>query len=428
MTSRNFLFVQGNASHFHRRLGAALAESGHAVSRVNICGGDRLFWGGWHATDYRGPPAEFGDFLAGLYDRTGVTDVVLHNDCRATHRAAIDAARARGITVHVGEEGYLRPAWLTLERGGINGYSRLPADPAWYRAAARGLPAYAEHRAVEYGMGLRVRYDFQWQLANYLYLPRYPRYRTHRPYPIWAEYATWAARLAGLRRRAAESARVVADLLRGPRPFFVFALQLDTDSQIRVHSPFGRLMNSIAAVVEDFAGNAPEDTLLVIKNHPLDNGWINYRRRTRALAGRLGVADRVMFIDGGDLDLLVGRARGVINVNSTVGLTALQQGAPVIALGRAVYDIEGLTHRGRLASFWTDPAPPDAALLADFLAVLAGCAMIPGGFYTEESVRLAVAAAVARMTQAGDPLDGFQPGHRPFHSRVALPDRLDEAA
>ena len=97
-------------------------------------------------------------------------------------------------------------------------------------------------------------------------------------------------------------------------------------------------------------------------------------------------------------------------------------------LGRAVYDIDGLTHQGQLAGFWTDPAPPDAGLLADFLAVLADGAMIPGGFYNEKSIALAVAAAVGRMTRADDPLDGFQPGHRPFNPRVAITDRLDEAA
>ena len=166
----------------------------------------------------------------------------------------------------------------------------------------------------------------------------------------------------------------------------------------------------------------------MIKNHPLDNGWINYRRRSRTLARRLGVADRVIFLDGGALEPLIERARGVINVNSTVGLSALRVGAPVIALGRAVYDIEGLCHPGRLSEFWADPAPPDAGLLADFLAVLADTAMIPGGFYTESSVALGVEAAVRRMMRADDPQDGFPPGLRPFPARVAITDLADEAA
>ncbi len=34
-------------------------------------------------------------------------------------------ARARGLTIHVFEEGYLRPYWVTYERGGANGHSRL---------------------------------------------------------------------------------------------------------------------------------------------------------------------------------------------------------------------------------------------------------------------------------------------------------------
>ena len=31
----------------------------------------------------------------------------------------------RGLRIHVFEEGYMRPYWVTYERGGTNGHSRL---------------------------------------------------------------------------------------------------------------------------------------------------------------------------------------------------------------------------------------------------------------------------------------------------------------
>ena len=53
----------------------------------------------------------------------GITDLVLYGDTRPIHAMAIARAKAAGVTVHVFEEGYLRPWWVTYERGGANGHS-----------------------------------------------------------------------------------------------------------------------------------------------------------------------------------------------------------------------------------------------------------------------------------------------------------------
>ncbi|MGB0571058.1 MAG: capsule biosynthesis protein [Alphaproteobacteria bacterium] len=428
MTKRRFLFLQGNSCYFFSHLGRALRDCGHGVMRINQCGGDRAFWPvGDATTDFRGRLSEFGAFVGEFIDANRITDLILYNDCRPAHRMAIKASRHSGVVVHIFEEGYLRPAWITLERGGLNGYTRLPDDPNWYRARARSLPPFRAPWFGEYGMKNRVLYDFRWQIGNYFWFFRYPHYRTHRPYPIWVEYASWLTRLYKMRRGGEEADQIVADLAASGRSYVLFPLQLDTDSQVRIHSPFGRLVPAIRAVISDFARNAPLDMTLVIKNHPLDNGLVAFQRAAEQQAADLGVADRVIYIDGGDLDMLIGHARGVVNINSTVGLSALCAGAPVIALGKAVYDIAGLTHHGPLATFWGDPARPDEALLKDFLAVLADCAMIPGSFYTEDGASVAADHALKRILSAEDPLEGFHPGHRRFVSRIHGWDVVSDA-
>ena len=101
-------------------------------------------------------------------------------------------------------------------------------------------------------------------------------------------------------------------------------------------------------------------------------------------------------VDGGDLDKIVAR-RAVITVNSTVGGLALARGLPVIALGRAVYDIPELTHQGKFAEFWNAPKPAEADLFDAFRRVLAARCLIPGSFFSERGLRLAVEAAVDRL-------------------------------
>ncbi|WP_395022680.1 capsule biosynthesis protein [Dongia sp.] len=409
MSPRSFLFLQGHATPFYLRLGQALDRAGHDVGRINICGGDRLFWGDWHAEDFRGPVPDLDAAVSDAARRHGASDLVVYNDIRPCNAIAIAAAKRLGLRVHVFEEGYLRPDWITLERDGVNGNSRLPADPDWYRETARALPPASVAAPVGSGLRERIFYDFRWQAANYRHWLRYPRYRTHRPYPIWAEYATWMTRLSVLHFRRARAKALIADLVERNRRFFLFPLQLDTDSQIRQHSSYGRLSAAIDAVIENFARSAPGSAWLIVKNHPLDNAWINYRRLVERRARTLGVSERVRFIDGGDLNLLLDRCAGVVTVNSTTGLTALQRGRPVIALGKAVFRIPGLTSDAGLDAFWNDPRRPDPGLLSAFQRVLLETCLVNGNFYTEAGMPLAIENSVVRLTAETDLLSEAAP-------------------
>jgi capsular polysaccharide export protein len=76
---------------------------------------------------------------------------------------------------------------------------------------------------------------------------------------------------------------------------------------------------------------------------------------------------------------------------------ALACGLPVVALGKAVYDIAGLTFQGELDDFWRAPTPPNAVLFDAFRRVLAARCLIPGSFFNEAGLRIAVEAAIERL-------------------------------
>ncbi len=103
-----------------------LREAGCTVWRVGFNAGDRAFW--FHRASYipfRDRAEDWPARIAALIAEKGVTDLVLYGDTRQIHAEAIAAARAAGLTIHVFEEGYIRPYWVTYERGGANGHSRL---------------------------------------------------------------------------------------------------------------------------------------------------------------------------------------------------------------------------------------------------------------------------------------------------------------
>jgi capsular polysaccharide export protein len=396
-TRREFLFLQGLAGPFFALLGQRLANAGHGVHRINFNGGDKLFWRTPGATDYRRGLSRWPAFLESYLDRVPATDLVLFGDCRPLHAAAIRVARARGIQVHVFEEGYIRPDYVTVEAEGVNGHSMLPRNPEDYIRAARALPPLPEHPPIASYFGRRAREDLIYNLGSFLLTPLFPGYRTHRPWHILVEYAGWAARLLRKRHGMRRSSATIDLLNAGGKPFFVFPLQLDCDYQIRVHSNFGGMQPAIQQVLASFAAHGPADTLLVVKGHPLDNGLVNWEKRTRAISETLGIADRVVFIAWADIDPLVRAARGVVTVNSTTGTLALRYGVPTIVLGEAVYDIPRITHQAGIDAFWTKPEVPQAEVFDAFRRVLVDRCLIHGGYFSDEGLDMLIEGAAGRI-------------------------------
>lgn len=183
------------------------------------------------------------------------------------------------------------------------------------------------------------------------------------------------------------------------KPYFLVPLQLQTDYQIRVHSTFSGQEEAIATVLESFSKNAAPGDDIVFKVHPLDNGLIDWEREIGTLAARLGLDGRVHYLEGGDLGQLVEGARGVVTINSTVGLQALARGKPTKVLGTALFDVERLTDRQEIDGFWRNPQPPEPELRAAFFRLLAAAIHVRGNFYSREGAKAAAEAAARRLDE-----------------------------
>ncbi len=87
-------------------------------------------------------------------------------------------------------------------------------------------------------------------------------------------------------------------------------------------------------------------------------------------------------------------------MNSTVGTSALNANCPVIALGEAIYNIDGLTFQGSLDDFWANASPPDKALFAAFRQCYIKQTQINGSFYNQKGIAMAVSASVKKLLKA----------------------------
>ena len=394
--SRGILFLQGPFGSFFKLLGRKLEARGHRVYRINLNGGDRHDWGG--GDDFTGTSDQWPLFLDAYLLENRITDLVLFGDCRPLHHSALGIARLRERRIHVFEEGYIRPDFMTLELGGVNGNSNLSRDPDWYVATARSLPAIPEFASIPASFDRRVREGMAYYWAMAKGQLRFRHYRTHRPYSPVREGLGWFRRLIWRETEGERSRRALQAIK--DRRYFCFPLQLSSDAQIRTHSPFPSVTAAIDYVIASFARSAPADTLLVLKKHPLDLGFDAFQRTILHAAERGGVGDRVFYVEHADIVPMVESAIGVVTVNSTTGTLALRRGVPTAVLGQAVYHMPRITHQGPLDGFWGAPTPPEREVYDAFCRVLYDRSLVHGGFLSDEGMELLVANAVDRLELA----------------------------
>ena len=401
---KRFLFLQGVSSPFFAHLAEQVKAAGHTVWKVNFNCGDAAYWRQAGAWSFRHDVSLLPHWLTEKIEAHALTDVVLFGDRRPIHIAAISCARRLKKTVHVFEEGYFRPNWVTLERGGVNRYSALPRDPDWYLENAPRI-SEGSHQRIHTPLSVRAAHDMAYHLANIGNFIAYPGYRSHRPANAAVEYAGLARRFAMLGLHERRDKLICDRLVNGGEPFFLLPLQLDSDAQIRDFSSFSGMREVIATVVKSFASASHVDSHLLIKNHPLDTGFVDYPAEIKRVTVECGVQERVHYIETGDANPLLIHTKGVVLVNSTVGTAALEAGRPIKTLADPIYNLPGLTFQGQLDDFWKNGAPPEPGLAAAFRKMVMHTTLVNGGFYTKESMDLAARAAVRLLTSEKSPIE-----------------------
>lgn len=376
---RSALLLQGPVGPFFKRFGEDLRRRGARVTKVNFNAGDALFYRGPDVIKYDGRVAQWPTRFREIVAERQVDAIFVFGDQRAIHAPVIAIAKQLGIAVWAFEEGYLRPDYVTLEPGGVNGNSSMPKEAAAYRDAA--LPEPAEPLAIGATFGRHAMWTMMHSVALTFGFWRYPRYVHHRNSGTFYNAFCWTrGALRKLKYKVTERGLLDDVVAHHDGKYFVLPLQVHCDSQL-THSSYPSIEALIEEVVRTFAASAPADHLLVVKHHPHDTPYRDYTKALRAIGAKYGVGERLRYCHDLHLPTLLKHARGVVTMNSTVGISALHHRAPVKVLGRAVYDVHGLTSPQTLAEFFVDPAPVDYELYERFVAYLRAHNQINGSFY-----------------------------------------------
>lgn len=227
------------------------------------------------------------------------------NGLTGSRMAFLQGARDAGAPTLHAELAPL-PGRITLDPRGVNAEGAVPQDPAFFRA-----------------------------------------------YGARADIGDWRQIGAGLTARASRRADVgQGDGALPGTPFLFCPLQVPDDSQVTLFSGWCGGMAGFLSALGQAASHLPQGWHLRLKEHP------SAKVPLRPLLAPLLAGGRVVLDNATDSFAQVAASRGVVTLNSSMGLQAFFHDRPVITLGRAFFNLPGLV----------DHVPDQAALNALFAA------------------------------------------------------------
>ena len=415
---RMFLFLQGPHGPFFSQLACALESYGHATNQIGFNQGDKIFWANKRSfIPFTLPIHAWSGFLQREFREKQITDLVIYNDTRPLHKTAIQAAHAKGINVHIFEEGYLRPYWITYERDGSNGNSKLMS-----LAQSAVVPDHLTrgpdpvHAPCHWGdMREHIFYGAVYHWCILCANRQFPNFTSHREISIRKEFRLHLKQLVFTPARIAARFWANLTLKFGTFPYHLILMQLQHDSAFQNHSPFKTNASFLELTLRSFANNAPPHHHLVIKAHPLEDGRSEIAYHLRRLGTKFGINRRIHYLPGGKFAHVLDPALSVVTVNSTAGQQALWRGIPVKTLGQAIYNHDKFISKQSLDAFFAHPKAPNLQAYKAFRNFLLQTSQIPGGFYSKAGRQQAIAQLAKKMFHPLDPYSAYltdQPRHK----------------
>lgn len=259
--------------------------------------------------------------------------VVLWNGNKLPNITVAMAAKALGINQFYYENGLL-PGTSSLDPRGINFNASLSRDPSFYLS-------FDPHNSLKF--------------SEPALIPR----ADHRK-------------------------RCSFDFEKVPERYIFAPFQVPHDTQLASFSPWVDSMDMFYDVVVEAVKSLNDPSLKVVfKEHP------SWHKHYSHLYSKDSVA---IFANGNNTSDLIKCAEAVITINSTVGLEALLFNKPVLTLGQACYNIDGLVKHANDAELLskyvyeiTQGWQPDLLIRNKFFSFLEHVYCIPGVWkHTEE--------------------------------------------
>lgn len=376
--NRKILLLQGPVGPFFYRF-AKLLSLKNQIYKINFNGGDFLFYP-FKAKSYRGSLANLETFLQEFCKTYRIDCVIMFNDCRPIHKIGVKVAQSLNLQTYIFEEGYIRPNFITFEKDGVNANSTLPKDSNFY-LTYKNKPTQ-EEKNVQHSFRNMAWFSFLYWFGAFL-LGWYFNNKLHHRSLSFTEMFPWFLSLFRKHWYRFSQKEDRDFILDSKKNYFVVVLQVYNDTQIKNHFEGRRIENFIKNSIRSFAKYSKKQHFLVIKHHPMDRGYKNYKKFIKRQTRKYNVSQRVIYIHDIHLPTLLKNALGCVVINSTTGLSSILHKCPTKVCGNAFYNIQGLTYQESLNKFWkaAKKYKINQTLFERFRSFLIDKVQINGSFY-----------------------------------------------
>lgn len=383
---KNILLLQGPMGTFFNYLDRKFSKEGAKTFRVGLNAADEFFSDAKHFTPFRGKKYEWEKFIENYLQSHFIDMIFLFGDCRYYQALAIKVAKESGVKIFIFEEGYIRPDFIAIEANGVNNYSTLPRKREFYDTLEYSQDIECNNKNIKHfgsTYGIMALYAIVYYFMASFFRYRYPHYEHHRHLSFFLE-GFYGVRNFLRKQFYRVIERGLNNLFssRYSKQYYFVPLQTYDDFQVSRHSNYKNIEEFIFEVLLSFSKFAPKDKYLVIKHHPMDRGKKNYKSFIEKHSQEFGCKDRVKVVYDLHLPTLLNNTIATVTINSTVGISALLHNSPTKCMGRALYDIEGLTSKDiSLNNFWENYTEVDSKLFQKFRCHLIQHTQINGTFY-----------------------------------------------
>ncbi|HDL5913654.1 TPA: capsule biosynthesis protein [Mannheimia haemolytica] len=390
INSQRILLLQGPIGSFFTEFACWLESEQKEVFKLNFNGGDEYFYpnNSPNTFPYYDSLDNFEAYLIQFCQTHQIDNILCFGDNRYYHKVAKNVCLKLKLVFWAFEEGYFRPEYITLEKWGVNAFSPIPKNHTFFLPYAE-LPVVSEPEKVSKGFRCMAGKAISYYWNAYKKRKAYAKYQHHRFLNLKYYLNLWTR--SGIKRICywLHDKGFAKRVEKGEfGEFFIVPLQVYDDTQVRIHSEQKSVERFLREVLNSFAKFAPAHLNLIIKHHPMDRGFIDYKMVIYEFLEQYPQLNgRVFYIHDVPLPVFLRYGKGMVTLNSTSGLSALLHNMPVKTLGRANYDFEGLTDKQPLDTFWANPQLPNSEVFKGYRQFHLHKTHINGNFYHKSILR-----------------------------------------
>ncbi|MCM3652965.1 hypothetical protein [Metabacillus litoralis] len=248
-------------------------------------------------------------------------------------------ADKRGLKTFYFEDGLFRPITITCDPKGINANSSVPSDPSFYDTLTIDEKRLGNYLYKPETLHTKAMGENLMKVAAIKAISMLGSLFKIHP-SLYSHITFWQAIKYFVHKKAFQKRK--PDNIQLPVEYIFLPFQVSRDTQIFYNSPnisnMEELLDDAYNAVASYNKKYKRSLKIIVKEHPEDISRNNYKK----LKERYKNIEEVIFVKKYDINKLINNALVVVTINSTVGIEAIAKFKPVISLGEALYNIDGI--------------------------------------------------------------------------------------